>query len=139
MNKERFDPEKYIIVTEGILDAMTIEDHQGTTCLGASISDAWLTELYKYTRAGIIIALDNDETGIMQLKKLLKESKFASKLKYFIMPDKSIKDLNEFKMKKFSSGEIYTEPNNKTFFYDYVLRYSYDSFKCNMMLRLNPK
>ena len=122
-NKELFNPEKYIIVAEGLLDAKSIEDNQGTTCLGASITDDFLTELYKYSRKGIIIALDNDSTGIKELKKLLKYSKYNNQLRYFLMPDKSVKDLNELKV------------NTDINIYDYVVSNSYDSFKTSMLLK----
>lgn len=95
LNKENFDKEKFIVVTEGILDADSI-GHQGTTCLGASISDDFLSELFKYTNKGVILALDNDKTGLEQLEKIFKKSSYNKKVFYFTL-DKE-KDLNEFKI-----------------------------------------
>lgn len=97
MNIDYFKPEYYIIVTEGIIDAMMVEYHQGTPVLGGSVSDDLLTELYKHTDKGIIIAVDNDERGDKEREKLL-NSKYGKMLKYYITPH-GIKDLNELKIK----------------------------------------
>lgn len=93
LNKDVFDREKYIIVTEGILDAYSV-GNQGTAALGASISDMFLEELFKYTDKGIIIALDNDSAGLEQVAKIIKDSYFNKRLSYFFL-DK-YKDLNAF-------------------------------------------
>ncbi len=103
LNKDKFDPEKFIIVTEGILDADAIGT-QGTTCLGASISDEFLEELFRYTKKGVILALDNDKTGKEQVLKIFKESKFNKKLFYFSLEKE--KDLNEFKV-NFPDVDVY--------------------------------
>jgi len=99
MNIDYFKRDKFIIVTEGVIDAMMVEDHQGTCVLGGSISDDFLIELYKYTDKGIIIAVDTDERGEKERNKLIESSKYGKLLKYFIPPDE-IKDLNEFKKKR---------------------------------------
>lgn len=103
LNIRHFNPEKFIIVTEGILDADAI-GYQGTTCLGASIDDIFLSELYKYTNKGIILALDNDKAGQDQIQKIFKESKFNKKLLYFTLDTE--KDLNEFKV-NFPDVDVY--------------------------------
>lgn len=93
LNKHMFDKDKFIIVTEGILDADSLGT-QGTTCLGASISDEFLEQLFKYTNKGVVIALDNDETGRKNIEKILKYSSYNKKLSYFFLED--YKDLNKF-------------------------------------------
>lgn len=98
MNVDKFKRDKYIIVTEGIVDAMMIEGHQGTCVLGGSVSDEFLSTLFKYTDKGVIIAVDNDERGKMERTKLL-NSQHGKKLRYFT-PPKGIKDINELKVVK---------------------------------------
>jgi len=99
MNIDFFKRDKYIIVTEGIIDAMMIEQHQGTCVLGGSVSDDFLSVLYKSTNKGVIIAVDNDERGQKERDKLIKNSKYGKVLRYYITPE-GIKDLNEYKIKK---------------------------------------
>jgi DNA primase len=96
-NEAYFERDKYIIVTEGLLDAFTIP-RQGTTCLGGSVSDEFVKKLTKYTDKGIILVYDNDKPGVKSLLKFMKESKFANSVFYFLFPDKyqQVKDLNEF-------------------------------------------
>jgi DNA primase len=94
LNKENFNKEKFIIITEGILDADAVGT-QGTTCLGASITDEFLRELFKYTNKGIVLALDNDKTGQEQIQKIFKQSEYNKKLLYFTLEKE--KDLNEYK------------------------------------------
>lgn len=107
LNKEKFEKDKHIIITEGLLDAMSI-GFQGTACLGASITDDFITLLLKYSPK-IVIALDNDTTGYVKLRKLLEESKYASQISFFLMPEtyKYIKDLNELKV-KYSIDNLYS-------------------------------
>jgi len=120
MNIDHFKREYYIIVTEGIIDAMMFEYHQGTPVLGGSVSDELLAELYKHTDKGIIIAVDNDERGEKERTKLL-NSKYGKMLKYYITQE-GIKDLNELKIKK----DI---PN----MYDEVCAKSIDSFTLSVL------
>lgn len=103
MNKEYFQKDKFIIVTEGILDAMMIEQHQGTPVLGGSISDELLGELFKYTDKGIIIASDNDERGDKERKKLIESSDYGKLLRYYIPPLK-YKDINKMKIEEKTQG-----------------------------------
>ena len=93
MNREYFKGDKYIIVTEGIIDAMMVEDHQGIPVLGADVKDLFLDELYRYTDMGVIIAVDNDERGKIERNNIIKNSKYVKQLKFFIPENK--KDLNE--------------------------------------------
>ncbi len=101
LNKESFDPNKYIISTEGLIDAFMIP-HQGTACLGSSFSETFLKELFKYTNKGVILFFDNDDAGLKAFKKFTNGqygNKYRDKVKYFLFPDKykrqGYTDLNE--------------------------------------------
>lgn len=85
MNYHLFDPDKYIIVPEGVIDAWMIGT-QGTTCLGKFISEDFLDELFKMTNEGVIIALDNDPEGQKALLKFMKDNKSSRKVKFFFHP-----------------------------------------------------
>ncbi len=98
MNIDRFNKDKYIIVTEGIIDAMMIENNQGTAVIGGSVSDDFLSILYKNTDIGVIIAVDNDKRGEIERDKLSTSSIYRNKLKFFTTP-RDIKDINEFVLK----------------------------------------
>jgi DNA primase len=98
MNKEFFKRDEYIIVTEGIIDAWMVENHQGTCVLGGSISKDFLSELYKLTDRGIIIATDNDERGEKERDILINKNPYGKTLRYFVTPG-DIKDLNELIIK----------------------------------------
>jgi len=103
LHRNVFDKNRDIIITEGIIDAMSI-GNQSTCCLGSSISDEFLTQIMSYTNKGIIICLDNifiDNAAKNQMLKLIKKSKYSKILKYFLMPKKynHIKDINELKIK----------------------------------------
>lgn len=127
LNSDKFDKEKYIIVTEGLIDAYMVEHNQGTSCIGASISDDLLSSLVKMTNKGVIVALDNpitDESGIKNYIKLLEDSKYGKNLRYFFMPYDDIKDLNQLKKEK-------NIPN----IYDFVLENSYSHFKSSILIK----
>lgn len=127
LNAEHFDPEKYIIITEGLIDAFMVEDHQGTSCLGAGISDEFLDRIFPYTNKGVIIALDNpklDESGFKNYEKLVEESKYARKLKYFFMPNTVNKDLNDLKL-----------GNKSLNIYEFVVNNSCDYFKACISIK----
>lgn len=115
LNVDKFDRDKYIIVTEGLMDALMVNYNQGTSPLGGTISDELLKILFLYTDKGIILALDNwkidkparkilerfvgiqsnDRKGIGKSKKIT-PSYYCQKVKYFVMPDKyNIKDMNQ--------------------------------------------
>ena len=85
MNSHLFDPDKYIIVPEGVIDAWMIGT-QGTTCLGKFISEDFLDELFKMTNEGVIIALDNDPEGQKALLNFMKDNKSSRKVKFFFHP-----------------------------------------------------
>ena len=127
LNIEYFDPEKYIIVCEGQIDAWMVEDNQGTTCLGASISDEFIQKLIPLTNKGVICALDNpkiDKSGYENYNKLL-NSKYGKQIKYFFMPNETDKDLNDLRIKNGNSLNVY----------EFVIKNSFNSFKTSMILK----
>jgi DNA primase len=116
VNREKFQRDKYIVVTEGILDADSVGT-QGTACLGASIKEEFVEELAKYTDEGIIIGLDNDPAGyngLLTLTQLLK-----GRARYYLTPKEHvrIKDFNEL----VCSGQVEDV-------YSFVVKNSYDHF-----------
>jgi len=136
LNKENFDPNRYIIVTEGLIDAFMIPN-QGTACLGSSISELFLKDLFETKPKGIIIFFDNDEPGIVAFRKFTGTGKYRKdfgneykkEVKYFIFPDKykreGIEDLNEA-VSKFNIGNVY----------DFVVENSYDLERALVRLQL---
>ena len=96
LNRMKFDKHKYIIITEGILDSLAL-GNQGTSCLGASVTDEFLEHVIPLTDKKVIIAMDNDEPGLTEMIRIIYESKYSSELKYFLMPYKykEVKDLNK--------------------------------------------
>ena len=134
LNKEKFDRSKYIIVSEGLIDAFMVGT-QGTSCLGAYVNAYFIESLLKLTDKGVILALDNDETGTDEIRRILgwnkklhrfdnlKEEKWAHKVKYFIMPDKNIKDLGELTLNS-NIGDVYL----------FVVNNSYDQFNVKVLL-----
>ena len=120
MNIEHFNKDKFIIVTEGIIDAMALSNHQGTCVLGGSVSDDFLSVLYKSTNKGVIIAVDNDERGQKERDKLIRDSKYGKLLRYYVTPS-NVKDLNEHKIK-----------NNIDNMYDEVVSKSVDYWTLSM-------
>ena len=103
LNKHKFDMDKYIIITEGLLDAMCITYNQGTSYLGSELSDEFIEKIGSLTNKGIIVAVDLDEAGRKTLRKLFEgkrkkePSKYYKALRYFMMPKryKNIKDINQ--------------------------------------------
>lgn len=101
LNKENFDPNRYIIATEGLIDAFMIPN-QGTACLGSSFSETFLKILFDCTKKGVILFFDNDDAGKKAFKKFTDEqfgNIFKDKVKYFLFPNKykrqGFTDLNE--------------------------------------------
>jgi DNA primase len=125
LNEEHFDRDKYIVVTEGLLDAFMI-GNQGTSVLGASISEDFIDKISKMSDKGIILVLDNDVTGKEKLLELLEET-YTNYCKFFIMPDKykEIKDLNEWVI-KYGLEDVYK----------FVVDNSYEKFNCKVRLGL---
>ncbi len=126
VNSDKFDKTKSIIVSEGLLDSYMVEYNQGTSFLGSYASDDFIERLYKYTDKDIIIAWDNpfiDKAGKEELIKFIEESKYGKNVKYFLMPYKNCKDLNDLKV---------NHPNLNI--YDVVLSNSYGYY--NVMVKL---
>lgn len=115
-NKHLFERSKYIIICEGLLDAISI-GNQGTSCLGKEISSKFLKELQQLTDMGIIIALDNDKSGLESMISILKNVDIPFNIKFFLFPykHKKYKDINEL---------IVNENINNI--YEYVVNNSYN-------------
>lgn len=125
LNKYKFNKEKYIIVTEGIIDAFMI-GNQGTSCLGKEVSKELINELLNYTDKDIIIALDNDEEAYKSLARFMKNNCCSKKVKYFLYPKKfkKYKDLNEI--------AVHENIN----IYDTIVENSIDYFKMFIQLKM---
>lgn len=85
LNENRFDKDKSIIITEGLIDAFSV-GKQGTSCLGKYISEEFIKKLRKLTNKDLIVALDNDTDAYKALGKFMNNNKYASEVKYFIYP-----------------------------------------------------
>lgn len=135
LNEHKFDDQKPIIVTEGLIDAFMIGD-QGTACLGGFFSDEFLEILFPYTTKGIILAFDNpfvDEAGYKNMMRFIlgkrkkDPSKFRNVVKYFL-PEKihrKSKDINIMRVN-------YDIEN----MYDYIIKNSYSMTHAYSMLKL---
>ena len=130
MNKNNFNKDKYIIVTEGILDADTIKNKQGTTIIGKELSSTFLNTIMKYTNKGAILVMDNDVDGQKKLfSSINKFKRFKPPhIEYFVMPRKynNIKDLNDLTINNYI---------NTTNMYDFIInnKYSYIDSKYRMV------
>jgi hypothetical protein len=94
-NESKFGRDKYIVVTEGLIDCSMIGD-QGTTMLGVEAANEFIKKLLQMTDKGVIMAYDNDEPGMKALKGFMNGSKYRKRVKYFLMPAeyKDAKDIN---------------------------------------------
>jgi DNA primase len=128
LNREKFDRNKYIIVTEGILDAKRVGD-QGTPILGIDVSRSTIETLSKLTDKGIIICLDNDKPGKERLEKILKEN-FSKTLFFFRMPNKykQVKDIDK----------LYMDHNIEDI-YQFIVDNSFTHFNIQLNLRMENK
>ncbi len=126
-NKDNFQRDKHIIITEGLIDAMQI-GNQGTSCLGASVSDELIKTLLDMTDVGVIICLDNDQAGLKEMIRLMKESKYGHLLKYFLLINHKYscyKDLGELVQKE-SIEDVY----------GFVVSNSYTKFDAQVILTM---
>ena len=105
LNINRFSKDKYICITEGILDAYSIGD-QGTTMLGKEINSDFIDTVSDHTDKGIVIIMDNDKDGIVKLKEIIEQ--YKDRFLYFLMPYKhrKYKDINDIYV-NFSNINIY--------------------------------
>ena len=127
-NSDKFDKNKNIIVTEGLIDSWMVEDHQGTSCLGSFFSDELIKQLYDYTEKDVILCFDNpliDKAGFKEISKFIKRSKYNNKVKYFFTDDDSFKDLNELRIQ---------QPN--LHIYNYIINHSYSLYSLKAKLKL---
>jgi 5S rRNA maturation endonuclease (ribonuclease M5) len=119
LNEYKFRDDRYIIITEGLLDAFMI-GNQGTTCLGKEMSEYLIRRIEKHTnlRPGIILVYDNDEDGQKALRKFMKTD-LKKMVKYFIMPKEYIdcKDINNIRV-KYDIKDMY----------DFVVKNSYEFY-----------
>jgi|WetSurMetagenome_2_1015567.scaffolds.fasta_scaffold02911_3 DNA primase len=115
-----------LIVTEGLIDSFMLPGH-GVPSLGAFISDEFLEYLFQHS-SDIIIALDNDSAGYKSLNRILNESKYAYKLKWFLMPKEysCINDLNKLKML-----------NNNINIIEFVIKNSVSTTTVKILLKLD--
>jgi 5S rRNA maturation endonuclease (ribonuclease M5) len=121
MNLEYFDKDKFIIVSEGIIDGMSVENHQGTSVLGGSVNDKFLSVLFGLTDKGVIIVSDNDERGDKERTKIINESYYNKKLFYFIPPE-PCKDINDIK-KILNVNNVYDYiVDNKMDYFTYLIK-----------------
>lgn len=134
-NEDNFDEDKYIMITEGLLDSFSI-GNQGTTCLGKEIIEEFLAVLFQKTKKGIILIYDNDEDGYKSLKKFMfgykkkKVNKYCRKVKYFLMPKRFLmyKDINSLCCKEKIQNS-----------YEFIIQNSYDYMETAMMMRLEGR
>jgi DNA primase len=126
MNSHLFDPDKYIIVPEGVIDAWMIGT-QGTTCLGKFISEDFLDELFKMTNKGVIIALDNDPEGQKALLKFMKDNKSADKVKFFLHP---------FEFSEYDDINSIVRNCNVSDVYSFIIENSFNFFATSIRLKL---
>jgi len=127
LNNDNFDKNKHIVVTEGIFDALSV-GNQGTTCLGASVNDEFINQIIHKTDAGVILALDNDERGIAEMEKVVKNSRFSKKLRFFLMPAK----MEQYKDINMLDGKVDS-------IYDFVVENSHTGFDYTVNLNLRRK
>ena len=126
-NKDNFERDKSIIVTEGLIDAMQI-GNQGTSCLGASVSDDLIKSLLELTDKDVIVAMDNDVAGLKETIRLMKNSKYSHLLKYFLLIGHKYscrKDLGELVQKE-SIEDVY----------NFVVSNSYSKFDAEVKLKM---
>ena len=124
LNESVFQKDKYIVVTEGIIDAFMVGG-QGTACLGVKMSDEFLKRLLSSTDKGVILVFDNDDAGMEALTHFMYVNKYKERVRYFLMPEKyrDYKDINN----------IVVERNIKDI-YDFVVKNSNDHLATNFIL-----
>jgi len=128
LNSDKFDKNKNIIVTEGIIDSWMVEYNQGTPCLGSYFSDELIKKLLKMTTKKVILCFDNpliDKAGYDELIKFMEQSLYKNKVYYFFPNKKTFKDLNDLKIQS---------PNINV--YDYVVKNAVSLFSVNTKLKL---
>ncbi len=128
-NSDKFDRDRYIVVTEGLIDSWMVDYNQGTTVNGGHFSDSIIQTLLALTDKGIILAPDNpsiDKAGRDSLIQFMEGSAYAGKVSYFIMGGTKYKDLNELKI---------SHPNLNV--YEYVVENRSHKFATEMKVNLS--
>lgn len=122
-NKDNFNRNKHIVVTEGIIDADNVGT-QGTTILGKELTQEFIDSISQYTNKNIIVVMDNDEDGYKKLREYIKT---FDQQRYFIMPKqhRDYKDLNDL---------ITNNIINKSDLYEFVVDNSYTPLKCKLKI-----
>lgn len=128
-NKHKFDRSMYIIVFEGLIDAMMVGS-QGTSCMGSEITENFVSELIGLTDKGIIIAFDNDKTGIKSLYNFMKKNIHSNRVKYFLFPCEYMnqKDINNIVV-KYHIKDVY----------DMIIKNSYSKIETVTKLNLGVR
>ena len=116
-NKNNWDTSKPIIITEGMLDTLSI-GNQATMCLGSSISTEFLQNIPTIP----IIALDNDPTGKKETLSLAKKYPYI-KFAIYKKEHKHLKDPNDLLINNINP-------------YEYILNNSHSSLKTISLLKL---
>ena len=131
-NISRFERDKYIIITEGLLDAFMVQP-QGTTSLGSSITEEFIKELLTKSDKGAILAYDNDKPGQDSMLKFMKDNKYSNMVKYFLFPHKysTDEDLNAL-----VTNNVNILEND---LYDMVVENSHSRVATEAILRLRRK
>lgn len=138
LNEHKFDENKPIVVTEGLIDAFMIGD-QGTSCLGSFFSDEFLEILLPYTKKGVILAFDNpyvDDAGYTSMMRFMfgkrkkDPSKYKNLVRYFL-PEKRHRDAKDINIMRVR----YAIDN----MFDYVVRNSYSMLQAHTMLKLDRR
>ena len=144
LNEHKFDENKPIIVTEGLIDAFMIGD-QGTSCLGSFFSDDFISVIFPYTKNGVILAFDNpftDDAGYKSMirfilgvesskgQKKKQPSKYRNIVKYFL-PEKQHRDSKDINIMRVEYGI-----ENM---YSYVVKNSYSMTHAYSMLKLERR
>lgn len=132
-NKNKISPDKSIIITEGLIDAMSVGS-QCTCTLGADISDEKLEVIFSLTKKDVVICSDNDEAGRNSILRTINKSKYAKILKYFIMPTEysHIKDMNQLLVSHISNI------NQKGGLENFVISNSYSYFYVKTLFKVVP-
>ena len=126
LNEHKFDRDKSIIVTEGLIDAFMVGDN-GTSCLGSTMKEEFIKRLLELTDKDVILFFDNDKTGKKSLVNFLEKNSLKNKVKYFVFPNlyKKHKDLNEIIVH-----------NNINSVYDFVVNNSYNLFTTKVKISI---
>jgi len=132
LNIDKFEKDKWIVITEGTLDAYSLNNNQGTCVIGGYIDINFINTVMTYTKKGVIICLDNykkDDNSLNVLKKLINENinRYSNNIKFFNMPDGyDAKDLNQLAV-NYDIDDLYT----------FILENSISILKMKMLLHLH--